>query len=146
MKESELLNQLGVLSTQLVKSREKVETHKHIKKVLSSTPFETYKDGSMGKTDSRLKIIVSLPKNKGEVELAGKYSRSSNYAHSTPEERIFGSEELRHLADQPTIIQLAHLLLIHGKPLVVEALYKEYDCWEGSQQIDESWEVKFIFP
>lgn len=145
MKESEIIHQLGVLATQLMKCKEKSEEKEHILYVLRTIPHETYKDGSMGKTDNSLNIKVQAPKGE-EFGLAYEYYSSSNYAHSKTVDRIEGSEELRHLAGQPTVVQLAYLMQVYGKPLRVTAFFNNLCDWEGQDVINESWEIKFEFP
>jgi len=145
VKESELVDQLGSLATQLIKCRKQSERDKHIHTVLGNIPYEQYKDGSMGKTESILKVKAQTPDNK-EFELAGEYNWDSNYAHSQPKKNIFGNKELCHLSNQPTVVQLAYLVKVYGKPLEVSAEYLEHKDWPGQEYIDENWEVKFKFP
>lgn len=145
VKESELIDQLGSLATQLVKCRKQTEKDKHIHTILMNTPYEHYRDGSMGQTDCFLKVKVQTP-DKQEFVLAGEYDWNSNYAHSQPKKYIFGNKELCHLSDQPTSIQLAYLVKVYGKPLEVSAEYRDHHDWSGQESTDDCWEVKFKFP
>nr|BDI55156.1 MAG: hypothetical protein [uncultured archaeon] len=145
VKESELIHQLGILATQLVKCKEISEKKEHILYILRTIPHETYKDGSMGKTDNSLNVNIQAPKGE-EFVLAHEYYYSSNYAHSKTIDKINGSEELRHLARQPTIVQLAYLMQVYGKPLKVSAFFNNLYDWEGQDVINENWEISFEFP
>lgn len=145
VKESELVDQLGSLATQLIKCRKQSERNKHIHTVLSNTPYVQYRDGSMGQTDCFLKVKAQTPDNK-EFELAGEYNWGSNYAHSQPRCHKFGNEELCHLSYQSTVIQLAYLVKVYGKPLKVSAEYREHHDWSGQDYVDENWKLKFKFP
>jgi len=145
MKQTELLHQLGVLAAQLMKVRKENEKSCRVAEVLRGIPHVQEWNGSLGESYSALEVEATAPS--GEIfNLAGEFEFGSNYAGSQTRRGVFGSEELRSLADQPCIVQLAYLIQNHGKPLKVKAKFRDLNDWPDSELRDEKWEVEFDFP
>lgn len=145
MKESEILHQLGVLSAQLVKCRERAGEFERIAQVLRSIPGAYFWNGSLGESHDELNVVAKTP-GEAEFELAHKYESGSNYAGNQHRIDVRGDESLRALHDQTVVVQLANLVQVHGKPLWVKAKFTKREDWPGRDYVDEQWEVEFRFP
>ena len=135
-----IVEQIGTLANKLTEARAKIETDERIKMVLSSAPHQHTVNTCGQGLDSHLYVKAIIGNE--TIELAGEQDHPSFNGRVF----VFGSDELKHLSRELTVVQLSALYSSKGKkPIKVIADYtEEYEDWESGNP--ESWEIEFSFP
>jgi|GEM_PF-4045966 len=129
-----IVEQIGTLANKLTEARAKIETDERIKMVLSSAPHQHTVNTCGQGLDSHLYVKAIIGNE--TIELAGEQDHPSFNGRVF----VFGSDELKHLSRELTVVQLSALYSSKGKkPIKVIADYTEDEDWE-------SWEIEFSFP
>jgi len=143
--EEAIVEQIGTLANKLIEARAKIETDERIKMVLSSAPHQHTVNTCGQGLDSHLYVKAIIGNE--TIELAGEQDHYSQHEPSfNGRVFVFGSDELKHLSRELTVVQLSALYSSKGKkPIKVIADYtEEYEDWESGNP--ESWEIEFSFP
>ncbi len=143
--EEELIEQIGNLANQLIEARGKIEIDEHIKYVLGTIVNKHTVNTCSQYLDSHLYVNAIIEDE--TFELSGEHDHYSGVQHEPSfDGRLFGSEKLAHLHEEPCVVQLSYLYMIKGKKCMkVNAEFQEeHGDWESGN--DDFWKVEFNFP